>query len=79
MNALYDQFITFSQELSKMYPNDPDFSLFVTTLRLLRTTNPSILVKYIVERAEHESLSITSLTTSGPSLEEAFVHLTECV
>jgi ABC-2 type transport system ATP-binding protein len=45
----------------------------------LYTDNPDRVVKYIVRRAEGESLSITSLTTSGPSLEEAFVHLTECL
>jgi ABC-2 type transport system ATP-binding protein len=44
----------------------------------LYTDNPDHTVKYLVGRAEHESLTITSLTTSGPSLEEAFVHLTEC-
>jgi len=44
----------------------------------LYTDNPDRVLKYIVGRAERESLGITSLTTSGPSLEEAFVHLTEC-
>jgi ABC-2 type transport system ATP-binding protein len=44
----------------------------------LYTDNPDQVLKYIIGRAERESLSITSLTTSGPSLEEAFVHLTEC-
>lgn len=40
--------------------------------------NPDRVVKQIVRRAEAESLTITSLSTAGPSLEEAFVHLTEC-
>ncbi len=44
----------------------------------LYTDNPDAVLKYLVGRAERESLGITSLTTSGPSLEEAFVHLTEC-
>jgi ABC-2 type transport system ATP-binding protein len=44
----------------------------------LYTDNPDQVLKYLVGRAERESLGITSLTTSGPSLEEAFVHLTEC-
>jgi ABC-2 type transport system ATP-binding protein len=44
----------------------------------LYTDNPDQVLKYIIRRAERESLGITSLTTSGPSLEEAFVHLTEC-
>ena len=49
MNALYDQVIEFIHELSNMYPNDPDFPLFLTTTRLLRTTNPSLLPKNIFE------------------------------
>ena len=44
----------------------------------LYTDNPDMILKYLVGRAEHESIGITSLTTSGPSLEEAFVTLTEC-
>ena len=43
----------------------------------LYTDNPDRVLKYLVGRAERESIGITSLTTSGPSLEEAFVHLTE--
>ena len=44
----------------------------------LYTDNPDMVLKYLVGRAERESIGITSLTTSGPSLEEAFVSLTEC-
>ena len=44
----------------------------------LYTDNPDKVLKYIVGRAQQESISITSLTTSGPSLEEAFVRITEC-
>jgi ABC-2 type transport system ATP-binding protein len=43
----------------------------------LYTDNPDQVLKYLVGRAERESLGITSLTTSGPSLEEAFVQITE--
>jgi ABC-2 type transport system ATP-binding protein len=42
----------------------------------LYTDNPDLVLKYLVGRAERESLGITSLTTSGPSLEEAFVQIT---
>jgi len=44
----------------------------------LYTDNPDRVLKYIVGRAQQESIGITSLTTSGPSLEEAFVQITEC-
>jgi ABC-2 type transport system ATP-binding protein len=43
----------------------------------LYTDNPDRVLKYLVGHAERESIGITSLATSGPSLEEAFVHLTE--
>jgi hypothetical protein len=49
MNALYDQFFSFIGELKQMYPDDPDFPMYETSLRMLKTTNPSLLPKYIVE------------------------------
>lgn len=49
MNAFFDQFIAFATELKEMYPNDPDFPLFLTSLRLLRTTNPSMVIGYVNE------------------------------
>lgn len=49
LTALYDQFISFVNELSQMYPDDPDFSMFLTTLRMLKSTNPSLLPKHIHE------------------------------
>jgi hypothetical protein len=51
VNALFDQFISFASELASMYPDDPDFPMFQTTLRLLKITNPSLLPKYIMENA----------------------------
>jgi ABC-2 type transport system ATP-binding protein len=43
----------------------------------LYTDRPDRVVKYLASVAERDSLEITSLTISGPSLEEAFVQLTE--
>lgn len=40
------------------------------------TKDPDKLVKYLVSLADKKDLKIVSLTTSGPSLEEAFVRLT---
>jgi ABC-2 type transport system ATP-binding protein len=45
----------------------------------LFTNNPDRVVKYIGMVAERERLTISSIATSGPSLEEAFVRLTEGV
>lgn len=49
MNAVFDQFTSFLTELVEMYPEDPDFSLFLNSLKLLRTTNPSLVIKYIYD------------------------------
>jgi hypothetical protein len=49
MTALFDQFGAFLSELQEMYPEDPDFGLCVTSVRLIRSTNPSMLAKYIYE------------------------------
>lgn len=49
MNALFDQFSSFITELISMYPDDPDFPLFLNSLKLLKTTNPSLLIKYVYE------------------------------
>ncbi len=60
ITALYDQFTTFVTELSEMYPDDPDFPLFLTTVRLLKSSNPSLLAKYIVENAAQYEEQIMS-------------------
>ncbi len=44
----------------------------------LYTTDMDRVLKYVVERANKDGLAIASLSTSGPSLEEAFVQITEC-
>jgi hypothetical protein len=49
MNAVFDQFTSFVKELIEMYPDDLDFSLFLNSLKILKTTNPSLLIKYVYE------------------------------
>ena len=49
MTALFDQFSSFLAELNDMYPDDSDFAMCITSVRLLRSTNPSMLAKYIYE------------------------------
>jgi len=49
MTALYDQFLSFVNELQDMYPDDPDFSLFATTLKMVKSTNPALLPKYVYD------------------------------
>ena len=43
---------------------------------ILYTNNPDKVVKHVVALAEKKNLKIISMTTCGPSLEEAFVRLT---
>ena len=47
MTALFDQFTSFIGELQEMYPDDTDFPMFITSIRVLKSTNPSMLSKYI--------------------------------
>jgi hypothetical protein len=49
MSALFDQFTSFLVELRDMYPQDTDFPMFITSINLLKNTNPSMLAKYIYE------------------------------
>jgi len=49
INALYDQFFSFLNELIEIYPDDVDFSIFLSSLKMLKNTNPSLLPNYIVE------------------------------
>ena len=46
-SAFFDQFMAFSTELCEMYPDDADFSMFSSTLKLMKMTNPAIVVKYV--------------------------------
>jgi hypothetical protein len=49
MTAFFEQFTSFSKELCEMYPDDSDFSLFATSLSLMKMTNPSMVIKYVVD------------------------------
>lgn len=60
MTALFDQLNSLVTELSEMYPEDPDFSMFATSLRLAKSANPNIVVKYIFEStSEYEEQIMT--------------------
>lgn len=47
IDAFFEQFITFVSELSEMYPDDSGFPTFRTTLKLMKMTNPSLVIKYV--------------------------------
>jgi hypothetical protein len=43
MNVFYEQLLTFLEELTQMYPDDPDFPLGSVTLKMMKTVNPSVV------------------------------------
>jgi len=60
MTALFDQFNSCITELSEMYPEDPDFPMFLTSVRIAKSANPSIVVNYIYESvSEYEDQIMT--------------------
>jgi hypothetical protein len=49
ITALFDQIVSFCEELSGIYPDDPDFSIVINAVKLARSTNPVLLSKTIRE------------------------------
>lgn len=49
IDAFFNQFLSFVGELEDMYPDDGDFGMFASTLKLMRMTNPSLVIKYVAE------------------------------
>ena len=49
ISAFFEQFMSFSKELCEMYPDDADFSMFATTLSMMKMTNPAMVVKYVTD------------------------------
>lgn len=47
IDAFFNQFNSFLSELKQMYPEDEDFPVFITTLSLLRATNPMLVLKFV--------------------------------
>ena len=46
MEAFFNSFIALSTEMKEMFPDDPDFGVFDTALKLLQKTNPGLAVTY---------------------------------
>ena len=47
MKAFFEQLISFSKELTEMYPEDVDFSFLLTSIQLMKTTNPALVIKTV--------------------------------
>jgi len=52
VNAFFDQLLVFMGELKEMYPSDPDFSLGITSVRMIKLVNPGIMSKYFYDSAK---------------------------
>ena len=60
VNAFIEQLLTFMNELKEMYPADPDFSLGITSIRMLKNVNPSMIPKYFYDSAKEFESEIVS-------------------
>ena len=60
VKAFYDQLTTFLGELKEMYPDDPDFALGVTSIKMMRTMNPTMWVKVFFDSAKAYESEILS-------------------
>ena len=47
IDAFFNQFNSFLGELKQMYPEDPDFPVFMTTLSMMKIANPMLVVNFI--------------------------------
>ena len=52
VNAFFEQLLVFMGELKEMYPSDPDFSLGITSVRMIKVVNPGIMSKYFYDSAK---------------------------
>ena len=47
IDAFFNQFNAFLTAMNEMYPDDEDFPVFITTLTMMRTTNPMLVLKFV--------------------------------
>jgi hypothetical protein len=47
MTAMFDQLTSLVKEMIAMYPEDDTFPFYLTTISLMKNTNPAMFVKYI--------------------------------
>jgi hypothetical protein len=60
VNAFFEQLIAFLGELKDMYPDDPDFALGLTSAKMMRTMNPTMLANMFFDNARaYESEILT--------------------
>jgi hypothetical protein len=47
IDTLFTQFSDFIKQLQNMYPEDTDFPIFLSTLQLLKSANPMLVVNFV--------------------------------
>ena len=47
IDTLFTQFSDFLKQLQNMYPEDTDFTIFLSTLQLLKSANPMLVVNFV--------------------------------
>ena len=52
MNAFFDQLMNFLKELTAMYPDDADFPLASTTIRLMKSTTPAFVLNQFYDSSK---------------------------
>jgi hypothetical protein len=52
LNTFYEQLITFLGELKDMYPDDPDFPLGLTSVRMIKAVNPMMIIQTFYDGAK---------------------------
>jgi len=60
MDTFYDQLLVFMGELKAMYPDDPDFPLGITSIRMMRPVNPAMVPTYFYDSAKSFESEILS-------------------
>ena len=60
LNAFLDQLLVFMGELKDMYPSDPDFSLGITSIRMIRSVNPGMISTFFYDSAKQFESEILS-------------------
>jgi hypothetical protein len=52
MNAFFDQLMNFLKELTAMYPDDADFPLASTAIRLMKSTTPAFVLNQFYDSSK---------------------------
>jgi len=60
LNIFIDQLLGFMGELKDMYPSDPDFSLGITSIRMMKSVTPGLIPKYFYDSANQFESEILS-------------------